>query len=98
MNKHSEVLEVGTDHREAPGWRRQTELVRGGLTRSPFDETSEAIYMTSGYVYESAEQAEAAVNQSRWNGVKTDIPTTIGGLDRAATINQGQGSVGAKST
>ncbi len=60
MNKHSEVLEVGTDHREAPGWRRQTELVRGGLTRSPFDETSEAIYMTSGYVYESAEQAEAA--------------------------------------
>ena len=25
------------------GWRRQTELVRGGLTRSAFDETAEAI-------------------------------------------------------
>ncbi|MDH3476100.1 MAG: O-succinylhomoserine sulfhydrylase [Rhodospirillales bacterium] len=41
-------------------WRRQTELVRGGLQRSPFEETSEAIYMTSGYVYGSAEEAEAA--------------------------------------
>jgi O-succinylhomoserine sulfhydrylase len=41
-------------------WRRQTELVRGGTARSPFGETSEAIFMTSGYVYESAEQAEAA--------------------------------------
>ncbi|MBU3749589.1 MAG: O-succinylhomoserine sulfhydrylase [Mycobacterium sp.] len=34
--------------------------VRGGLLRSGFDETAEAIYPTSGYVYESAEQAEMA--------------------------------------
>lgn len=40
--------------------RRQTELVRGGLSRSPFDETSEAIYLTSGYVYGSAAEAAAA--------------------------------------
>ncbi len=40
--------------------RPQTQAVRGGLTRSRFDETSEAIYMTSGYIYESAEEAEAA--------------------------------------
>lgn len=60
MTKHSEVLAFESGQPETPGWRRQTELVRGGLTRSPFDETSEAIYMTSGYVYESAEQAEAA--------------------------------------
>jgi len=37
-----------------------TNLVRGGLTRSQFDETSEAIYATSGYVYSSAAEAEAA--------------------------------------
>ena len=37
-----------------------TQLVRGGLHRSPFDETAEAIYMTSGYVYGSAAEAEAA--------------------------------------
>jgi len=41
------------------GWRPQTRLVRGGLARSEFGETAEAIYLTSGYVYEDAEQAEA---------------------------------------
>ena len=43
-----------------PRWRTATKLVRGGLTRSEFNETSEALYMSSGYVYESAEEAEAA--------------------------------------
>ena len=43
-----------------PRLRTQSALVRGGLERSAFDETSEAIYMTSGYVYKSAEEAEAA--------------------------------------
>ncbi len=48
-----------TDH-GVSGLRQQTRLVRGGLTRSAFDETSEAIFMTSGYVYPSPEVAEAA--------------------------------------
>jgi len=42
------------------GFRPNTVAVRGGLERSGFDETSEALYLTSGFVYESAEQAEAA--------------------------------------
>jgi O-succinylhomoserine sulfhydrylase len=33
--------------------------VRGGQTRSNFDETSEALFLTSGYAYASAEEAEA---------------------------------------
>ena len=41
-------------------WRRATQLVRGGLERSPFDETCEGLFMTSGYVYPSAEEAESA--------------------------------------
>jgi O-succinylhomoserine sulfhydrylase len=40
--------------------RPQTEAVRGGLRRSLFHETSEAIFMNSGYVYDSAEEAESA--------------------------------------
>src|SRR5690606_31697811 len=49
------------DSSSTTGRRRpQTELVRGGLARSGFDETSEALYLTSGYVYASAEEAEAA--------------------------------------
>jgi len=39
---------------------QETILVRGGLTRSDFNETAEALFLTSGYVYESAEEAEAA--------------------------------------
>ena len=39
--------------------RHQTQLVRGGLYRSSHGETSEAIFMNSGYVFENAEQAES---------------------------------------
>lgn len=41
-------------------FRPDTLAVRAGLARSNFDETAEALYLTSGFVYESAEQAEAA--------------------------------------
>jgi len=40
-------------------WKAQTRAVRGGLRRSSFDETSEALFLTSGYAYNSAEEAEA---------------------------------------
>jgi O-succinylhomoserine sulfhydrylase len=40
-------------------WRPETKLVRGGLDRSPHGETAEALYLTQGYVYASAELAEA---------------------------------------
>ena len=47
--------------RKAPrrAWRPATELVHAGTLRSQFGETSEAIFLNSGYVYDSAEQAEA---------------------------------------
>ncbi|HSD35351.1 MAG TPA: O-succinylhomoserine sulfhydrylase [Alphaproteobacteria bacterium] len=40
-------------------WRPRTNLVRGGLTRSPFGETAEALFLTSGYCYSGPESAEA---------------------------------------
>src|SRR6201996_927076 len=43
-----------------PGkWRKRTLAVRAGLERTPFQETSEALFMTSGYAYEAPEEAEA---------------------------------------
>ena len=39
-------------------WRKQTLAVRGGQQRTPFQETSEALFMTAGYAYEGAEEAE----------------------------------------
>jgi len=41
------------------GWAPQTQLVHGGTQRSQFGETSEALYLTQGFVYDCAEQAEA---------------------------------------
>ena len=40
-------------------WKPQTSMVHAGTLRSDFGETSEAIYLTQGYVYASAEAAEA---------------------------------------
>lgn len=40
-------------------WKPQTALVHGGTLRSQFGETSEAMYLTQGYVYETAQAAEA---------------------------------------
>src|SRR4051794_37606060 len=40
-------------------YRPETRLVHGGTLRSEFGETSEALFLTQGYVYDSAEAAEA---------------------------------------
>jgi len=40
-------------------WRPATQLVHDGSLRSQYGETSEAIYLTQGFVYDSAEAAEA---------------------------------------
>ncbi len=40
-------------------WRPRTQAVRGGTRRTPHGETSEALFLNSGFVYDSAEQAAA---------------------------------------
>ncbi|MGI9383316.1 MAG: O-succinylhomoserine sulfhydrylase [Methyloligellaceae bacterium] len=45
--------------RRTDDWRSGTTLVHGGCLRSPFGETSEALFLNSGFVYETAEEAEA---------------------------------------
>ena len=43
-------------------WKPATAMVHSGTMRSQFAETSEAIYLTQGYVYDTAEAAEARFN------------------------------------
>jgi O-succinylhomoserine sulfhydrylase len=47
------------NQRPAPSWdlSAQTEAVRAGLSRSGFGETSEALYLSSGFTYSSAQEA-----------------------------------------
>ncbi|MCC8944502.1 O-succinylhomoserine sulfhydrylase [Bradyrhizobium sp. USDA 4503] len=40
-------------------FRPETRLVHGGTLRSQFGETSEGLFLTQGYVYDTAEQCEA---------------------------------------
>ncbi len=52
---------VSKDEREnrSDDWQPATKLVHGGTVRSQFGEMSEAMFLTSGYLYDTAEQAEA---------------------------------------
>src|SRR5580765_9109346 len=45
-------------NKDGTKWRRQTQAVRGGQRRTPYQETSEALFLTSGYAYEGPEEAE----------------------------------------
>jgi len=48
-----------TKRKDPNDWRLATKLVRGGLNRSEFGETAEALYLTSGFAYDKAETAAA---------------------------------------
>jgi O-succinylhomoserine sulfhydrylase len=47
-----------TTNKKPGKWRPRTMAVRGGQIRTAFQETAEALFMTSGYAYESADEAE----------------------------------------
>jgi len=51
---------AGNDKKSRRGaWAPATQLVQEGTLRSQFGETSEALFLNSGYVYDSAQEAEA---------------------------------------
>ncbi|WP_420568021.1 aminotransferase class I/II-fold pyridoxal phosphate-dependent enzyme [Thalassovita sp.] len=45
-------------------WKKRTKLVHGGTRRSQYNEVSEAVFLTQGFVYDTAEQAEARFVES----------------------------------
>ncbi|MFN0116400.1 MAG: O-succinylhomoserine sulfhydrylase [Paracoccaceae bacterium] len=45
-------------------WKTRTKLVHAGARRSQYGEMSEAIFLTQGFVYDTAEQAEARFIQA----------------------------------
>ncbi len=47
-----------------PAWHLDTMMVHEGTHRSSFGETSEALFLTQGHVYDSGEQCEARFNDS----------------------------------
>ncbi len=43
----------------------KTSLIRGGINRTNFNETSEALFLNSGFVYKTAEEAEKAFKEKK---------------------------------
>lgn len=78
-------------------YRPATELVHGGTMRSQFGETSEAIFLTQGYVYDSAEAAEARFDGSDPGFVYSRYanPTVNMFEERMKTL---EGASGARAT
>ena len=79
--------------------REQTKLVRGGLYRSSQGETSEAIFMNSGYVFKSSEQAEArfAGKQNGYLYSRYGNPT-VTMFEKRMALNEGAESCFATSS
>ena len=50
---------TGQDREITRNWRPATQAVRGGTARSEWGETSEALFLTSGYAYDCAADAAA---------------------------------------
>ena len=50
---------TGTDRTITRNWRKATQAVRAGTWRSEQGETSEALFLTSGFAYDTAETAAA---------------------------------------
>ncbi|MBL4918251.1 O-succinylhomoserine sulfhydrylase [Szabonella alba] len=73
----------------AGNWKTRTQLVHEGSRRSQYGEMAEAIFLTQGFVYDSAEQAEARFVQSgpdEFIYARYGNPTTRMFEDRIAAI------------
>jgi len=80
-------------------WRPATNLVRGGTNRSNFAETNEGIFMTSGYVYDTAEQAQRAFQgeEERFIYSRFSNPT-VGMFEERMALLEGAASSRATAT
>lgn len=72
-----------------PNWKPRTQAVHTGTRRSQYGEVSEAIYLTQGFVYESAEAAEqrfVALGEDEFIYARYGNPTVAMFEDRIAAI------------
>ncbi len=73
-------------------WGLDTRAVHSGVERSQFLETAEALFLTSGYVYESAAEAEAAFagDVSRFIYSRYGNPTVAAFEERLRSIEDAE--------
>ncbi len=70
-------------------WKTRTRLVHSGIRRSQYGEVAEAIFLTQGFVYDSAEAAEArfvAAGEDEFIYARYGNPTVRMFEDRIAAL------------
>ncbi len=79
--------------------RPATALIHGGTERTPHGETSEAMFLTSGFVYDDAEQAEAtfAGTATHYQYSRFGNPT-VAALERRLALLEGAEACRATAT
>tara|TARA_R110002033_G_scaffold18958_4_gene49307 strand:+ start:81 stop:1289 length:1209 start_codon:yes stop_codon:yes gene_type:complete len=89
--------DTGQNRDITSSWRPATKAVRSGTMRSEFGETSEAIFLTSGYTYDCAEDAAArfAGEQSGMTYSRLQNPTVRMLEERIAVM---EGAEACRST
>ena len=92
-------MDDSRDGANIAGLKPQSLMVHAGTRRSQFEETSEAIFMTSGYVYKTAEEAEAAFlnDGSRYVYSRFRNPTVAMFEDRLAAYEGAERCFGTAS-
>jgi O-succinylhomoserine sulfhydrylase len=96
MSTYSTSKSIATD---PASWAPETRLVHGGTLRSQFGETSEAIFLTQGYVYDSAEQAEARFkNEDPGYQYSRFANPTVSMLEERIRLLEGPGAEAARGT
>jgi len=80
-------------------YRPATTLIHGGAERTPHGETSEAVFLTSGFVYDNAEQAEAtfAGTVSHYQYTRFGNPT-VAAFERKLALLEGAEACRATAT
>lgn len=80
-------------------WAPETQLVHGGVLRSQYGETSEALFLTQGFVYKSAEQAEARFkNEDPGYQYSRFGNPTVSMLEERMRLLEGTGAEEARAT
>jgi len=90
---------TGQDRSITSGWRPATQAVRGGTARSEWGETSEALFLTSGYTYDKAADAAArfAGEQSGMTYSRLQNPT-VEMLEQRIALMEGSEACRAMAT
>ena len=80
-------------------YRPATTLLHGAVSRTPHGETSEAMFLTSGFVYDSAEQAEAtfAGTETHYQYSRFGNPT-VAAFERRLALLEGAEECRATAT